>query len=175
MPRIFPYRPAMTRMAVLLPVLLLYSCKTRYSFTGADIPPEAETISVSQFPNRTSLAGPNLSQTFTEELRNIFLKQTDLDLVEKKGDLRYEGRITRYNVKPVAVESNERAAMNRLTIAVKVEYTNTVNEEKNFESRFSRFADFDSDRNLSEVEDRLIAEITEQLVQDIFDRSLSDW
>ncbi len=151
------------------------SCKARYSFTGADIPAEAETLSVVRFPNRAPLADPSLSQDFTEALRNIFLEQTSLELVEKKGDLQYSGQITGYNVEPVAVESNEQAAMNRLTIEVQVNYTNTLDPDKSFQQTFSRFADFQGNKDLSEVEEELVAEINDQLVQDIFDQSLSNW
>ncbi len=150
-----------------------------YSFSGASIPAEAETISIERFPNNAGLGPPTLSQTFTEDLRNRFMRQTDLDLVDRNGDLQYAGSIVGYDIEPVAVQGNQgrdqQASLNRLTITVKVRYTNTLNEEKNFERRFSRFADFEAGQNLSSVEDELIQEINDQLTQDIFDASLSDW
>ncbi len=168
----------MKRFPFLLFILLLLTatnCKIRYSFTGADVPAEANTLSVDYFPNNASLGGPNLGQTFTEDLRNLFLNQTNLDLVSENGDLQFEGSITGYNVEPIAIQGNETAAMNRLTIRVRVKYTNTIQPDKNFETTFSRFADFESSQNLASVEDELVEEINQQLVQDIFDRSLSNW
>ncbi|MFB6306937.1 MAG: LPS assembly lipoprotein LptE, partial [Flavobacteriales bacterium] len=79
---------------LLLFLFIMQGCKVNISSTGADIPAEAETISVSLFPARAPLASPTLSQAFTEDLRDIFIKQTDLDLVEKDGDLQYKGKIT---------------------------------------------------------------------------------
>ncbi len=165
-------------LSVILPLLLpflLIACKVDYSFTGASIPPEAESLSVERFPNNAGLGPPTLGQTFTEDLRDRFMRQTDLTLVDKNGDLQYSGSIVDYEVEPVAVQGNEQASLNRLTMTVKVRYRNTLNQEKNFEKRFSRFADFEAGESLSSVEDQLIQEINDQLTQDIFDASLSDW
>lgn len=155
------------------------SCKVGYSFTGASIPAEAETLSIERFPNNSGLGPPTLSQTFTEDLRDRFMRQTDLDLVDRNGDLQYSGAIVGYEIEPVAVqgnqEGNEQASINRLTITVRVRYRNTIEKKKNFERQFSRFADFDASEQLANVEDRLIEEINDQLTQDIFDASLSDW
>ncbi len=161
-------------------LVFIPSCKVGYSFTGASIPAEAETLSVERFPNNAGLGPPTLSQTFTEDLRDRFMRQTDLDLVDRNGDLQYSGSIVGYDVEPVAVQSKgksntDQASLNRLTITVKVRYRNTINEEKSFEREFSRFADFEAAKSLSNVEDRLIQEVNDQLTQDIFDASLSDW
>lgn len=161
-------------LAFLSPLFIL-ACKVDYSFTGASIPAEAETLSVERFPNNAGLGPPSLGQTFTEDLRDRFMRQTDLTLVDKNGDLQYKGSIVDYEVEPVAVEGNEQASLNRLTITVRVRYKNTLEKKKNFEKRFSRFADFESGKSLSSVEDQLINEINDQLTQDIFDASLSDW
>ena len=133
------------------------------------------TIAVDFFPTYATLASPTLSQSFTEALRDIFQSQSKYNLIDKNGDINLKGSITGYTVKPVAIQSSEVAASNRLTITVKVEYTDRIDEEKNFEQTFSRFADFDSNQSLSAVEDALITEINDQLVQDIFNRTLGDW
>ncbi len=156
-------------------ICLLVGCKLNYSFTGADIPAEAKTISVKLFPNYASQASPTLSQSFTEALRDVFLAQTNLDLIRDNGDLHYEGSITGYVIQPVAVQSNETAASNRLTISVQVKYVNSLDETKNFETTFSRFADYGAEENFSSIEEELIKEINDQLTQDIFNKSLSNW
>jgi hypothetical protein len=169
-------------LSVLLPlssVLYFASCKVGYSFTGASVPPEAETFSVERFPNNAGLGPPTLSQTFTQDLRDRFMRQTDLDLTDRNGDIQYSGSIVDYEVEPVAVqgnqEGNDQASLNRLTMTVKVRYRNTIEEKDSFEREFSRFADFEADQSLSDVENELIEEINDQLTQDIFDASLSDW
>ncbi|MFZ5554902.1 MAG: LptE family protein [Bacteroidota bacterium] len=151
------------------------SCRVKYSFNGGSIPDEAKTVSVGFFQNNAPLASPTLSQTFTETLRDLFISQTKLSLVPLNGDLQFEGYISGYDVRPVAIQGNETASLNRLTITVSVKYVNRFNEKENFEQSFSRFADYSSSEQLSSVEESLIAEINRQLVQDIFDRSFGNW
>jgi hypothetical protein len=146
-----------------------------YSFTGASIPPEAKTISIEQFPNNAPLVQPMLSQLLTDALRDKFSSQTNLSQVPINGDLAFEGSITDYRTQPVAITGDETAALNRLTISVRVVYTNRFDEKQNFETTFSRFEDYESARDLSEVEDQLITQIIDALVQDIFNRSVVNW
>lgn len=164
---------------VLFPIfslaLLLSACKISYSFTGADIPPQANTFSVELFQNDAPLADPNYPLDITEDLKDLLLSQSGLDLIKSEGDLQFSGIITEYVVTPQALSGNETAAKNRLTISVSVSYINTFEEEKNFEQRFSRFAEFDATQDISVVKESLIEEINEQLVQDIFNASLGNW
>ena len=154
---------------------ILSGCKIHYSFSGASIPPEAKTVSVLYFQNNASLAPPTLSQTFTEALRDKLSSQTRLGLVNKSGDLNFEGSVTGYSTSPISLQSNDQSASNRLTITVSVKYSCSFDDKKNFEQSFSRFADYKGTQSLTAVENDLIKEINDQLVQDIFNRALNDW
>lgn len=156
-------------------LFLLNACKVNYSFTGGSVPAQANTFSVEYFNVSAPLASPIINQELTEGLKDFLLAQTRLDLAKSNGDIQYSGTVTGYNVAPIAIQSDESAATNRLTITIKVNYVNVFEEEKNFEKSFSRFADFDRNTQLADVEDALIEEITDQLVQDIFNNSLGDW
>lgn len=151
------------------------SCKVNYSFSGASISPEVKTITVKFFTKTASLGPASLSQTFTEKLKDKFISQTTLGLVDKNGDLTFEGSITNYNVAPISIQTNEIAAQNRLTIVVNVKFTNLKDEKQNFESTFSRYADYGSSQNLATVENQLITEINDQLVDDIFNKAVINW
>lgn len=164
-----------TLILLLIPLLLLAAGCGVYSFTGASIPPEVKTVSVAFFPNKASLVQPSLSQTFTEKLRDKFVSQTNLTLLESNGDLRFEGYIADYNSQPIAIQGNEQAALNRLTISVKVKFENTKDPKQNFESTFTRYSDYDSRQDLTSVEISLIGEICTQLVDDIFNRAVINW
>jgi hypothetical protein len=146
-----------------------------YSFTGASISPEVKTVSIKYFPNRSSLIQPALSQAFTEKLRDKFVSQTNLRQITENGDLMFEGYISDYRTQPVAIQGTETAALNRLTITVNVKFTNQKDEKQNFETNFSRYADYDSKKSLAEVEQTLIDEIDKQLVDDIFNKAVSNW
>jgi hypothetical protein len=154
---------------------LFTACKINYSLNGASIPPEAKTVSVKYFENSASLAPPTLSQKFSEALRDKIISQTRLTLVKTNGDIAFEGSITNYITTPIAIQSTDQAALNRLTITVTVKYNCSFDEKKNYEQAFSRFADYSSGKALSEVESDLITQINDQLVQDIFNKTFNDW
>lgn len=162
-------------LLILLVTSVLSSCKVKYSLSGATIPPEAKTISVAFFNNNTTLGSPTISQKFTEKLRDVVSSQTNLALMKQNGDLQFEGTIADYNVAPVAIQSTDQAALNRLTVVVNVKYTNKFDATKNFEQAFSRFADFDSQKAISSVENDLLTEINRQLTEDIFNKAFNNW
>lgn len=145
-----------------------------YSFSGASIPAEAKTVSVDYFPNHAQLVNPLLSNNLTNALRDAMTNQTTLDMVESGGDLSFEGEITDYRTSPVAI-SGQTAAMNRLTITVKVRFSNRIDETKDFEQTFSRYEDYPSNQELISVQESLTATIVEQLVEDIFNKALVNW
>lgn len=153
----------------------LTSCKIKYSLDGASIPIEAKTISVTFFANNTTLGSPSISQKFTEKLRDMVSTQTRLALMKQNGDLQFEGAITDYNISPVAIQSTDQAALNRLTITVNVKYTNKFDATKNFEQAFTRFADYKTSSSLSTEEDKLLIEINRQLTEDIFNKAFNNW
>ena len=159
---------------LILGTILLVSCGV-YSFTGASIPPGAETVYVQYFPNKAATIQPTVSQVFTEKLKDAFVEQTNLTLSDNEGDLAFSGYISKYQVKPMAIKANETAGQNRLSIAVNVTFNNAINPKANFEQTFSRFRDYNSTENISDIESTLIDEITKELVEDIFNKAVVNW
>ncbi len=172
---------------IIIPLLFLvfvvetYSCKhVRYNQSGKggrELKEDTVTITVMQFSNSAPLAKPTLAQTMTESLKDFIQRQTRFSLIPYEGDLNYEGEIIGYSIAPAAIASGptDQAALNRLTISVKVKYTDKIEEKYSFESNFSRFADFPSTQDISAVEDQLIKEITDQITQDIINKSIYAW
>ncbi len=154
--------------------VLLTACGF-YSFTGASIAADVKTVAVQYFPNRAATIEPTLSQHFTEKLKDYLLAQTNLNLDSDAADLNFSGSIVKYEVKPIAIQANEQAAQNRLTIAVKVKFENTKDNSKSFDQQFSRYADYDSSQSLVDVEVNLIERITAELVEDIFNKAVVNW
>lgn len=146
-----------------------------YSFSGASIPAEAKTVSVAYFPNHAQLVNPTLSNDFTNALRDAMMNQTQLDMVEEGGDLAFEGEITGYSTMPVAITAAQTAAMNRLTITVKVRFSNRFDDTKDFEQSFSHYEDYPSEQDLIAVQEGLTSVIVEALVEDIFNKALVNW
>ncbi len=160
--------------------LLMVGCgyTVGYTFSGASIPPDATTYSVAYFPNNATMVAPSLSSTLTEELKDYFSRRTRLTEVSEGGDFAFEGEIVNYTSTTSSVSassSNDYGALNRLTITVKVRFTNALEEAASFDQTFSAFADYESTKLLTEVESELIPEIVEQIVDDIFQASASNW
>lgn len=156
-------------------VLLPSACRMSVSLTGGTVDPRAKTVAVNTFPNNASLINPTLSQSFTTALKDKIQGQTPLTIVNSHGDYEIEGEITGYNVAPVAIQGDEHAAMNRLTITVRVRFTNSFDESQNFDQSFSRYADYSSSQNLSSVESNLVSTISDALTDDIFNKAFVNW
>lgn len=156
-----------------IPLFITSSCSVTYSFTG--IQTDAQSVSIQYFNNYAPLAPPTLSQDFTEGMKDIFLQQTNLKILSDNGELQFEGEVTDYKTEPVAITGDEQTALNRLSITVNVRFVDTRDDTKNFEQRFTRYEDYDSSQNLSEVEDDLVSSIIDQLTQDILNQAIGDW
>lgn len=155
--------------------LVVSGCKVTYSFSGVNISPEVQTYTVEYFPNRAPIVQAQLSQLFTEALMDKIQGSTSLDLATDGGDVQFSGEITGYETRPTAITGEETAARNRLTITVRVKYTNLVEPELDYDASFSRYEDYDASRNLTDVEGELIDLIVENLIEDIFNRAFVSW
>ena len=163
---------------VILAATLAAACgyKVTYNLTGGSIPPDAKTFSVAYFPNNAPMVAPTLSTTLTEALRDKFSRQTRLQQVDEGGDFAFEGEITNYSSTTASVSSGDYALQNRLTITVKVTFTNAIDQTLSFNNKScSSYADYDSSQLLLDVQDQLIEEIVEKLVNDIYMAAAGNW
>ena len=151
-----------------------------YSFTGGGT--EANTITIEDIFNNADMGPANMGQDFTNQLKNYFVQNTKLSVVQEGGELQMSGEISGYTlsqiapVAPTQPDDYSPASMTRLTITVRITYTDTIDETKSFRDRtFSFYKDFSNDQNLSDVEDAYVREIFERLVNDIFNASVANW
>ncbi len=164
---------------MLVLVVIVNACKINYSFTGASISPAVKTVFIDFFTNRARVVNPMLSQTFTEAMKDKFVNETGLSMEREQGDLEFSGEITGYEVRPLSVQQSDAgrdfASMNRLTVTVKVVFTNNKDHEQDFNTTFSAYYDWESTRSLNEVESAAVDVIVEQLIDDIFNKSVANW
>ncbi len=148
-----------------------------YSFTGASISPDINSIKIDYFENQSAIINAQLSQQFTQRLRDKFINETNLVVTDNaaKYDVQLKGIITTYNITSIASQANETAAQSRLTIGVSVEYINTKNELQNYTKSFTRFVDFSNAAVFESIEKQLVDEINVLLVDDIFNRTFANW
>ena len=158
-----------------LAALTLSACGI-YSFSGTSIKPDVKSITIDVFEYKALKANPSLSNDPTEAIRTQFRKMTSLEQVDMDGDLEITGAITGYDVKASAIAAGDVAAQSRLTVTVKVDFTNRKYPEEDFTNKsFSAYADFDSTNSLDAVESTLVTEIIDKLVEDIFNATVAQW
>lgn len=162
-------------LTIILAATLLGGCGI-YSFTGTSIDPDVHTICLPTFEYKAQRVNPSLSNEISEALRTRFRRMTRLEQVDLDGDLEIYGEITGYDVQASAITANEVAAQNRLTVTVKIDFTNVKHPEDGFTGKsFSAYADYDSSNSLDAVESSLCTEIIDKIIEDIFNATVAQW
>jgi hypothetical protein len=160
----------------------LSSCGTsvQYSFQGTTT--AAESISITEFYNNADLGPANMGQTFTNQLKNYFIQNSNIRVVTTEGQLQLEGEITDLRLTPVAPTTSgdanalSTASSTRVTITVKATYVNTLDESMSFKDKtFSFYKDFPNESNFTDIEEQYTREIFERIINDIFNASVANW
>ena len=166
-------------LVILASPLFIWSCGV-YSFTGAST--AAETIVVAEFFNNTDLAPANLAQTFTNDLKDYYQRNSSLSVVQEDGELRIEGAIVEYAIRPIAPvaagnnQLADAAALTRLTIGVRTSYEDTLEPKNSFKDRtFSFYADFPNTQDITSIQEQLEKKIFDQILLDIFNATVANW
>lgn len=153
------------------------SCTVSYKFNGSALNYDVyKTINITEFPIRAALVYPPLQQTFENRLLDVVTRQTRLQEIDSNNaNLEMTGEITGYTLSPQAVGENAYATETRLTITVRVKYTDNINPANNIDQSFSAYRQFDSSLMLTDVQDELCQQISEELVDLIFNATLGNW
>jgi hypothetical protein len=165
------------RKAMLLVLLTVipFSCgKVTFNMSGASIG-NAKTCQVGYFENRADIVNPRLSTQITDALKDKIQASTSLKLVNSNADVVFEGEITGYTVQPQQVTATGTAAKDRLTVTVKVKFTNTLEADNSFDKSFSRFQEYTGGASLNSVEGQLVEDILKEMMEDIFNEAFSSW
>lgn len=151
-------------------------CKIKYDTTSSSIDYTViKTITINDFPNQAPMVYPPLSQSFTEGLRDKYTRQTKLRTLPSNGDIELEGEITGYDVAPMAIKEDAYSSMTKLTMTVRVRFTNRANPDKDFEQNFSAYREFDSNLMLQDIQDSLNEELTKEIADQIYNATVADW
>jgi outer membrane lipopolysaccharide assembly protein LptE/RlpB len=140
------------------------------------MPEEWKTFSVKTLDNNSATAPNSYPSLLTEALKDGIQNNTRLLLnTNNGGEVNIEGAIISYNVSPIALQPGDVAAQNRLTVSVKFTIFITEPKEEKMDLSLSKFMDFNSNQDISSVENALLTEINSQIVQDIVAKLLSNW
>lgn len=166
----------MKKSILLLIIILLPGCLISYKFNGASIDySKTKSISIADFPNNAALVNPTLASDLTEGIRDIYTKQTRLQILRRGGDLELEGEITDYQLTPLAIAADSYSAETKLSMTVRVRFTNNVTPEESFERTYSAFQTFDSSRLLNDVQDELCAIMIQEIAENIYNNTVARW
>ena len=147
-----------------------------YKFNGSAINYDVyKTVHIGEFPIRAALVYPPLQQTFENKMMDAVSRQTRLQEVPGASDISLTGEITGYSLTPQAVGENAYATQTRLTITVRVKYTDHKNPANDVDQSFSAYKDFSSDLLLIDVQDELCQQISDELVDLIFNATFGNW
>lgn len=157
-------------------VVTLSSCMISYRFNGASIDySKTQSISIADFPNNAAMVNPNLSNNLSEGIRDIYSRQTRLQILRRGGDMELEGEIVDYALTPMAISADNLSAETKLTITIKVRFTNNKAPEESFEKTYSAYQTFDSSRLLTDVQDELCATMITELAENIYNDTVARW
>jgi outer membrane lipopolysaccharide assembly protein LptE/RlpB len=119
----------------------------------------------------------NYPANLSEKLRSGIQNNTRLKLASNIDDaeVKISGTIANYNTSPIAIQQGDVAAKNRLTVSVNfIIITPTKGLEK-IQYTSTRFADYESSEQLTDVETRLLEDINQQITQDLVNKLMSNW
>lgn len=154
----------------------LSSCLISYKFNGASIDySKTQSISIADFPNNAALVNPNLSNSMSEGIRDLYSRQTRLQILRRGGDMELEGEIVDYTLTPMAISADNMSAETKLTVTVRVRFTNNKAPEESFEKTYSAYQTFDSSRLLTDVQDELCATMITEIAESIYNDTVAKW
>jgi hypothetical protein len=157
-------------------IWLCNACVISYKFNGASIDySTTKTISIADFPNVAPLVYAPLSNNLSDGIRDLFQRQTRLEQVRRGGNLEIEGEITGYALTPMAVSADSYAAETKLTITLKVRFTNNIAPEESFEKTYTAYQTFDASQMLNDVQDELCNTMIAEIADQIYNDTVAKW
>ena len=160
---------------IALLAITAYSCgRITFDMRGASFGNE-KTCQVFYFENRADIVNPRLAAQMTDALKDKIQSNSKLKLVNSNADVMFEGEITGYSVQSGQITAQNRAETDKLTVTVKVKYTNMLDSEKNYDKSFSRFHEYPGGADLSSYENQMVEKILEEIMEDIYNEAFAQW
>ena len=162
---------------MMLVAMVLQGCAISFKMNGANIDySTTHSISVADFPNNAALVYPPLSNDLSEGIRDLYQRQTRLQVLRKGGDLELEGEITGYTLTPMSISAADSySAETKLTMTVRVRFINNVAPEESFEKTYTAYQTFDSSRMLTDVQDELCTTMIKEIAESIYNDTVAKW
>ena len=162
-------------LSLLLSLVLFVSCKVSFSLTPGKIDYDLiKSIQIDKIPNRAAYGWAPMEAMFNNELQDKYANQTRLRLVKRDGDLHLSGEITAYEQYNKAISADGHSSQVQLKMTVNIRYENKKLNQ-NWERQFSATAQYDSNRQLADVQEQLVGEMINDITDQIFNATVADW
>jgi hypothetical protein len=116
-----------------------------------------------------------MESMFYNTISDAFAQKTKLKVLKRNGDLQLSGEIVEYSQTNKSISSDGFSAQTQLKIAVNVRYVNNTNHNEDFEQRFSATSEYDSSKQLNDVQEQLVQEMIDDIVDQIFNATVANW
>lgn len=163
-------------MLLLATTIVLAGCTISYKFNGASIDyTKTKSISIADFTNSAELVHPPFASQFSEKLRDIYTRNTRLQILKRNGDMHIEGEIVEYTLTPMAIGADAYASKSKLTVTINVRFTNKKNPTEDFEKKYSSFETFDTSTLFTTIQEDLSTKIIENITDNIYNETVAKW
>ena len=151
------------------------ACTVSYKFTGTSINYDLiKTIQLDNVANRAPYGWAPMEGIFNNELQDRYANQTRLKLVKRGGDLHLAGEITGYDQFNKAISADGMSSQVQLKMTVNIRFENNKTNES-WEKQFSATSQYDSNQQLTAVQETLVKEMVRDLTDQIFNATVADW
>lgn len=163
-------------LVLLLSKILVGCAGCPYSFTGASLPPDMKTIAIPFFEDVSGFGEPGLREMITNELIKKFTEDISLEVADKKtSDTILEGTIISVRDEPVVITGTEKVNTRRISIAVKVSFTDLRIRKVLWEKSFSQWGDYNASEGGIANRQTGFSTAIDKLTEDILIATVSDW
>lgn len=154
---------------------LLTACSISYKFTGTSINYDLiKSIQIDKLVNRAPYGWAPMEAMLNNKLQDVYANQTRLKLVKRAGDLHIAGEIVSYDQFNKGISADGDASQVQLRMTVNIRFENSKTNER-WEKQFSATSQYDSNQQLTAVQERLVTEMIKDICDQIFNATVADW
>lgn len=156
-------------------LMLLTACSISYKFTGTSINYDLiKSIQIDKLANRAPYGWAPMEAMLNNKLQDVYANQTRLKLVKRAGDLHIAGEILSYDQFNKGISADGFASQVQLKMTVNIRFENAKTNER-WEKQFSATSQYDSNQQLTAVQERLETEMINDICDQIFNATVADW
>ncbi len=173
--RIILKRISLILLLITITLLLNFTVRCSYSFTGASVPKHLNTIAIPIADDRSGSAEFGLRESLTQKLIQKFIDDNSLQVADRvNADAILECTIVSFNDAPAIVSAGENVTSRRITIGVKASYRDFVKKITVYDKTFTEYEDYPQNGSLQD-RNTAIEKVLDKLSENILLETVSGW